>query len=252
MRTLLHGDCLELMKDIPDRSVDMVFCDLPYQTTACRWDVQLPLDELWAHYNRIVKPRCAIVLTACQPFTSLLVASNVKRYKTSWVWRKDKAANFANANRHPLKVTEDVLVFGVDSKSTRYYPQMRTGRAYRTWRKPEQRSDSHLIMLQKGRIRADEYRDQYYPKNVIEIPRVQKGAIHPTEKPVALIEYFLRTYSIPGDLILDNCAGSGSTGIACLNLNRSFIGIEKDDYYFHAAKERIEQAEQQLRLLIAV
>lgn len=229
------GDCLEIMKEIPDGSVDMVMCDLPYGTTACKWDVIIPFVPLWAEYRRVCKKNAAVVLTASQPFTSALVMSNVKDFRYSWVWEKEQGVNFQLAKKQPLKVHEDVCVFGVESPS--YYPQ---GLIPCNIRKSNKGKGGRL-----GHVSSEAFRDSYeqvskgYPKSIFRFGR-ERG-LHPTQKPVALMEYLIRTYTNESDTVLDNCMGSGTTGVACVRSGRNFIGIEKDDTYFGKAKERIEE-----------
>ncbi len=231
---LLHGDCLELMKDIPDKSIDLILADLPYGTTKNRWDTIIPLNKLWKEYNRIIKPNGAIVLFGSQPFTTKLISSNLKNYKYQWYWKKNKPSNHFNAKRQPLRNIEDICVFY--KRQPTYNPQMVkrdvavTGTDYGT---------STTYRATKGG-----YTKTYthkYPVNLLEYSR--DAQLHPTQKPVALLEYLIKTYTNEGETVLDNVMGSGSTGVACLNTNRNFIGIELDDEYFEIAKERIENHE---------
>jgi site-specific DNA-methyltransferase (adenine-specific) len=230
---LLHGDCLELMKDIPDKSIDMILCDLPYGTTACKWDTIIPLEPLWEQYERIIKDNGAIVLTASQPFTSMLVTSKPKWYKHAWVWNKVSCGNPFTAKYAPLKITEDVLVFG--KNTVNYYPIMVKGKMKAKGGKAKSKLFEMDTVSYKN--------DMYYPKNLIEFTNnnnIKKD--HPTQKPVPLFEYLIKTYTNEGETVLDNCMGSGSTGVACVNTNRNFIGIELDDKYFEIAKRRISEA----------
>jgi len=227
-----QGDCLEVMKGIEDKSIDMILCDLPYGTTACKWDTIIPFEPLWEQYKRIIKDNRAIVLTASQPFTSALVMSNIKDFRYCWVWNKKKGGNIMNLKSQPYKVHEDVCVFSI--KQHLYFPIMtdqkeRTGKTY-----------------SKGEANGiDNYGDtriykQKYPKSILEISNAdQRGKKHPTQKPVALFEYLIKTYTNEGDLVLDNCAGSGTTGVACKNTNRNFILIEQDEKYCEVIKERV-------------
>ena len=232
---LIHCDCLEKMRDIPDGSVDMVFADLPYGTTYAKWDSIIPMHFLWPEYERIIKNNGAICLTASQPFTSLLVASKPEWFRCEWIWNKENPTNFANANRQPLKQHEQVLIFG--KLGTVYYPQKVAGKPNHIQGKSTVNlSETRLI---SGRV-EDDLSGMKFPKTIITIPKhSSQCGNHPTEKPVALMEYFIRTYSLEGDTVLDNTMGSGSTGIACVNTKRNFIGIEKDDKYFEIAKSRI-------------
>jgi site-specific DNA-methyltransferase (adenine-specific) len=236
------GDCLELMKNIPDGSVDMVLCDLPYGATACKWDVIIPFEPLWSEYKRIVKSDRALVFTASQPFTSALVMSSslpvAPLFKYSWVWHKNKASGHLNSKTRPLLAHEDILVFSWGKPP--YNPQMTAGhkpgnRAVRRKHSEVYRKQSHT-----------EYGGQTirFPRSVLGIPVVNNdgtgdGRFHPTQKPVALMEYLIKTYTNEGDLVLDNCAGSGTTLVAAKNLNRQFIGIEKEEKYYNICLERI-------------
>jgi site-specific DNA-methyltransferase (adenine-specific) len=227
---LMQGDCLELMKSVPDASVDMVLCDLPYGTTQNKWDSVIPLDLLWAQYKRICKG--AIVLTAGQPFTSLLVTSNLKMFKYVMAWDKTQVTGFLNSKRQPLRRHEDVAVFY--ARQPTYNPQFTQGDAYSINRKHSTESygaQSNNSTVSDGRR---------FPTSVINIPQVRVKDGHPTQKPVALMEYLIRTYTNEGMTVLDNCMGSGTTGVACVNTGRNFIGIEMDVEYFSIAKDRIE------------
>jgi len=229
---LIHGDCLEKMKDIPDQSIDMVLTDPPYGTTACKWDSVIPFEPMWKELKRIIKPKGAILLFGSEPFSSLLRVSNLKQFKYDWIWDKKKGGNIMNLKQQPYKVHELILVFCGGN----YYPIMeeqkpRTGKTYSA-------GEANGI-LNYGDVR--QY-DKKYPKSIIEISNAsQKGKLHPTQKPVALLEYLIKTYTLEGETVLDFTMGSGSTGVACKNLNRNFIGIEKDETYFNIAKKRIEE-----------
>lgn len=231
---MMQGNCLELMQEIPDGSVDMILCDLPYGTTACKWDSVIPFEPLWEQYNRIIKDNGAIVLFGSEPFSTELRHSNLKMYKYDWVWNKKLAGNGILAKKQPLKIHENIMVFN----TTTYHPQMTKGRM----RKKMGLKESELT---GGNSYAFEYmNDEYYPQSIQEfsIANMRKGRLHPTQKPVALLEYLIRTYTNEYDVVLDNCMGSGSTGVACVNTNRRFIGIELEEKYFNIAKERIKQA----------
>ena len=243
MIELLKGDCLELLKAVPDESVNLILCDLPYGTSACPWDSIIPLDELWKHYKRIIKPDGAAVLFASQPFTSQLVSSNYGMYKYSWVWQKDNGTNFLNSHYQPLKITEDICVFSKSASSFSrkgnmvYYPQMSEGKPYKQVNSIERKTNA---VIRSGIVNVvTENKGIRYPVNVLNFKR-DKEKLHPTQKPVALLEYLIKTYTSEGDMVLDNCMGSGSTAIACLNTKRNFIGMEKDDTYFETARNRIE------------
>lgn len=234
MITLMMGDCLELMREIPDGSIDMVLADLPYGTTACKWDTVIPFEPLWAAYRRVCKKNAAIVLTASQPFTSALVMSNPQGFKYEVIWEKDKPSDFALAQRRTMKYHESVLVFswGVET----YNPQMVLGEPNHSvgkgLRKKTNESGANTSMVSN---KTDGWK---HPKSVMRFNREPKP-VHPTQKPVALMEYLIRTYTNAGDTVLDNCMGSGTTGVACVNTVRRFIGIEKDDKYFQIAAGRI-------------
>ncbi len=233
---LLHGDCLKLMFDLPDNSVDMVCCDMPYGTTRNKWDTVFPLEMMWHHYKRVVKKDGAIVLFCAQPFTTVLVQSNIETFKYSWVWDKRNPTGFLNAKKQPLRRTEDICVFYRAPPT--YSPIMEVRGKPRVkggYNKPGG-SDNYGNFDDVKKVS-----NEYYPTNIISISNAAKaGKAHPTQKPVELIEYLIKTYTIEGDTVLDNCMGSGTTGAACKNLNRKFIGIELDDRYFQIAKERIE------------
>ena len=235
MIDLRCGDCLEVMKDIPDKSIDMILCDLPYGTTSCKWDIVIPFDKLWKQYNRIIKDNGVVVLFGKQPFTSKLIISNIKNFKYSLVWVKDNHDNPLMAKKRFLNITEDVCVFY--KKQCKYNPQ---GIIEINKMTKQGRGES---LSQKNK-RKNEYLQTYtnYPKNILKFKRDLPN-IHPTQKPVTLLEYLIKTYTNEGDMVLDNCMGSGSTGVACINTNRNFIGIELDENYFKIAKERIEKVE---------
>jgi len=233
---IIHGDCLKIMPLLPDKSIDMILCDLPYGTTACKWDNIIPFKPLWEQYERIIKDNGAIVLTASQPFTTVLINSNIKRFRYSWVWEKEQGVNFLMAKRQPLKVHEDICVFS--KKQTVYYPQMTEGKPYISGK-----GDSGEVT---GRVKKVQTKNNgtRYPKSVIRFKR--ETGLHPTQKPVALFEYLIKTYTQPGEIVLDNCIGSGTTAIAALNTGRFFIGIEKEEKYVEMARKRIaEHAQQQ-------
>jgi len=244
-----QGDCLEVMKGIEDKSIDMILCDLPYGTTPASWDTHINMFELWMNYERIIKDDGAIVLTSQQPFTSLLISSNIKLYKYNWIWEKDNGTNFLNSKFQPLKITEDICVFGKAATSfvkngltIKYNPQFTEGKPY-TIKSGNQKENSAVVRGGKGgredvggfETVSDGKR---YPKNLIKFCR-DKEKLHPTQKPVALFEYLIKTYTNEGDLVLDNCAGSGTTGVACKNTNRNFILIEQDEKYCEVIKERV-------------
>lgn len=230
----VQADCLEAMRLIPDGSVDMVLCDLPYGTTQNKWDSVIPFEPLWAHYKRICKG--AIVLTAAQPFSSALVMSNIRDLKYEWIWEKESGTGHLNAKKAPLKSHENILVFY--SKQPVYNPQFSAGKPY----KMVSGKGSSNYGDQKETVTESDGRR--YPLTVLRFNR-DKDKVHPTQKPVALMEYLIRTYTNEGETVLDNCAGSFTTGVACLNTNRKFIGIEKDKTYFDigSGRMRVRRAE---------
>ena len=233
---LQQGDCLELMKNIPDGSVDMILCDLPYGTTACKWDNVIPFEPLWEQYNRIIKDNGAICLFGSEPFSSALRMSNIKNFKYDWIWNKKLAGNGILAKKQPLKIHEIVSVFNTSI----YYPQMVKGK-FRSKMTGELKESE----ITGGNTIVSEYKnDLYYPQSIQEfsIANMRKGRLHPTQKPVALLEYLIKTYTNENEIVLDNCMGSGSTGVACVNLKRNFIGIELEEEYFKIAEERINNA----------
>ena len=234
---LLLGDCLEKMKEIPDGSVDMVMCDLPYGTTACKWDSVIPFEPLWEQYRRITKRNAAIVLTASQTFTTALIHSNIKEFRYCWQWVKPYTTGFMNANKMPLRNTEDVCVF------YRELPTYRPQGVKESGKKQVRRKDKDSTIYADMGLQAGEYTQAFtnYPRQTIEFGREGK-TVHPTQKPVALMEYLIRTYTNEGETVLDNCMGSGTTGVASVNTGRRFIGIERDEAYFAIAKKRIEDA----------
>ena len=239
----MQGDCLELMKKIPDGSVDMILCDLPYGTTACKWDSVIPFEPLWEQYKRIIKDNSAIVLTASQPFTSSLGASNINDLRYSWVWIKSRATGHLNAKKMPMKSYEDILVFY--SSQPTYNPQglVYSPRKVKNSKSHSLRGKDNKTSTVSGGIKFEQYDQEYtnYPRQHLEIPS-EGSTVHPTQKPVALMEYLIRTYTNKGETVLDNCMGSGTTGVACINTNRKFIGMEMNDKYFEIAKNRINEA----------
>ena len=234
---LWQGDCLELMKDIPDKTVDMILCDLPYGTTACKWDTIIPFEPLWEQYKRVIRDNGAIVLTASQPFASALIMSNPKWFKYDWIWGKGRGTGFQIVKYKPMVSHESVLVFG-KSRVT-YNPQMRDREKPRT---STNKGTTRQMNISNGKpYKAEKPLTKRYPITEIQFSNNnQSNKIHPTQKPVELMEYLIKTYTNEGETVLDNCMGSGTTGVACKNLNRNFIGIELDETYFNLAKERIE------------
>ena len=234
MIDLKQGDCLELMKDIPDKSIDMILCDLPYGTTACKWDMVIPFDKLWEQYNRIIKDNGAIVLFGSQPFTTDLINSNKKMFKYELIWDKVQGKQPFLARIQPMKSHENIVVFG--KRKLVYNPQMRKGKPYTDRRKGQITKTDHY---QKFERQSYENKDTRYPVSILEFNNPNTKGMHPTQKPVALLEYLIKTYTNEGETVLDNCMGSGSTGVACINTNRNFIGIELDEKYYNIACERI-------------
>lgn len=235
---LIQGDCLEKMKDIPDKSIDMILCDLPYGTTACKWDTIIPFEPLWEQYKRIIKDNGAIVLTASQPFTSALVMSNIKMFKYEWIWGKSKCGSPLAAKYRPMAKHENILVFG--KGVIKYNPEMLEGIPYKRDFTPT-KLNNHKFGI-KGANKTDN-KGTRFPDTVLFFQQKwrRQDQLHPTQKPVALFEYLIKTYTNEGDLVLDNCMGSGTTGVACKNLNRNFIGIELDPEYFKIAEKRINE-----------
>ena len=232
-----QGDCLELMKQINDKSVDMILCDLPYGTTACKWDNVIPFIPLWEQYNRIIKDKGAILLFSQQPFTTDLINSNRKYFRYELIWEKNKAVGFLNANKMPLRCHEVVLVFY--RKLPTYNPQFTQGKSYtskRTIGKP-----TTSIYGQYKPIRTTNNGTRY-PRDVIRINGGDNGRYHPTQKLVLLLEYLIKTYTNKFDTVLDNCSGSGSTGVACMKTNRNFICIEQDEEFVRIARQRVGAA----------
>lgn len=231
---LRQGDCIELMRDIPDGSIDMVLCDLPYGLTRNAWDVKIPFEALWEQYRRITKPNAAIVLHCQQPFTSELIQSNRAWFKYCWIWSKHQVSGFLNANKQPLRNCEEIAVFY--RQQCTYHPQMTKGAMQH--QRSKSRSPNYGAYGDQERIS-----DLRYPTTLLDIPRPRFRGEHPTQKPAALLEYLIRTYTNEGDTVLDNCMGSGSTGVACTKTNRDFVGFELDPKWFEIAKKRIEEEE---------
>lgn len=236
---IILGDCLEIMKDIPDGSVDMLLVDLPYGTTQCKWDSIIDLKQLWKQYNRICKKNAAMVFTAAQPFTSALIMSNPKNFKYTWVWEKSKATGYLNAKKMPMRAHEDICVFY--RKPPVYNPQMTQGEPYNkgSAHRPTDVYGSQVEVLVKNDTGLRYPRTVQYFKTAES--EGKKSVIHPTQKPLKLFEYLINTYTNEGDLVLDNCIGSGTTAAACINTNRDFIGIELEEKYYHRATERIKK-----------
>ncbi len=226
---LIHGDCAKELKKIPDRCVDMVMCDPPYGVTDCDWDTIVPFEPMWEELRRIVKPNGAIVFFTCQPFTTKLIASNLKMFRYCWIWKKNRATGFLSAQSRPLNNYEELAVFS--QQRIRYYPQG----VVHSIKKIKKSSCTEIYTNRKTEFYTT---GTNYPKRVLEFDCVQKN-VHPSQKPVELIEYMIRTYTEENDVVLDFTMGSGSTGVASLNLNRQFIGIELNTEYFEIARNRI-------------
>jgi site-specific DNA-methyltransferase (adenine-specific) len=240
-----NQDCLVGMKLIDDKSVDMILCDLPYGTTICKWDSIISFEFLWKHYERIIKDDGAIVLTASQPFTTKLINSNIKLFKYCWVWNKVAKGDIMNAKNKPLKQHEDICVFSKgttangSNRKMKYFPQGVT----ENLRSPNKQNRTEGAFKGLRPSHKEEYKRQGtgYPSSIITFSNANhKDIIHPTQKPVTLFEYLIKTYTNEGEIVLDNCIGSGTTAIACINTNRNYIGFEKDENYFNMAQDRIK------------
>lgn len=232
---LMHGDCLELLPTIPDQSVDLVLTDPPYAVTDCAWDTIIPFEPMWEQLERVIKPKGVIVMTATQPFTTKLIASNMDMFKYSWVWQKSSATGFLNVKRMPLRKHEDILVFYNNPPT--YNPQMTKGKPYKAKQGTAGDIYKTTCLTTTNNTTGDRY-----PLSIIDINNNKQGGFHPTQKPVKLMEYLINTYTNKGDTVLDFTMGSGSTGVAAANIDRSFIGIELNDDYFKIATDRIKNA----------
>jgi len=245
MIDLRNGNCLEVMKFIPDKSIDAIITDPPYGTTACKWDSVIDFELMWEQLNRIIKTNGAIVLFGSEPFSSALRMSNIKNYKYDWVWEKSKATNFLNAKKQPLRAKENISVFY--KKQPVYNPQMSKGKAYNKGIRKKQSKDDVYGNYNQSEGRSEGAR---YPRDVMYFKTAESEGktFHKTQKPVALMEYLIKTYTNENETVLDFTMGSGSTGVAAKNLNRSFIGIEQDEKYFNIATERINKKQPQKEL----
>ena len=225
------------MRDIPAQSIDFILCDLPYGTTACKWDIIIPFGELWEHYNRVIKDNGAIALFSAQPFTTKLIHSNIKDFRYTWYWKKRNVTGFSYARYQPMRCIEDICVFY--KKHPTYNPQGLIKLEKPQKRKAKKRGDG----VYDSKTLANPYETLYtnYPRHLIEFPK-DANSVHPTQKPVPLLEYLIKTYTNEGETVLDNCMGSGSTGVACMNTNRKFVGFELNNKYFEIAKQRINNA----------
>jgi site-specific DNA-methyltransferase (adenine-specific) len=229
------GDCFDVFEFIPDKSVDMVLCDLPYGVTACHWDVELDLQKLWQEYQRMLKPGGVVVLTATQPFETTLINSNRKWFRYKWVWKKSRAVGFLNANKMPMRILEDILVFA--KGRTRYTPQFQPGAPYISKRKASGKSGSYREVKRCETVNPG----VRYPKDLVEFSNTCEKVIHNTQKPVALFEYLIKTYTDKGDVVLDNTSGSGTTAIAAMNTGRRYICVEKDMANYLVMVDRVRQ-----------
>ena len=243
---LLNGDCLELMQNIPDKSIDMILTDPPYGITACKWDSVIPFSPMWEQLNRIIKDNGAIILFGSEPFSSALRMSNIKNYKYDWIWDKKITTGFLNAKKQPLRRIENIIVFY--KKQCCYYPIMRKG-----VKRVKSAKEYHSLDKIYGTYKATtKINDENYPTSILEFSNADRtGKLHPTQKPVPLLEYLIKTYTLENETVLDFTMGSGSTGVACVNTNREFIGIEIDDKYFSIAKDRIEAAQKEVQNVVA-
>ena len=255
---LLNGDCLELLQNIPDKSIDMILTDPPYGVTTYKWDSVIPFAPMWEQLNRIIKDNGAIVLFGNEPFSSLLRCSNLKNYKYDWIWNKENGGNFAVCKYRPLGQTENISVFG--KNKINYYPIMETAKEEnkRTrYESTSMKNDNTQAMASRKFMPSKNHNENIrYPKNLLTFNnRVGElnnlNRLHPTQKPIALLEYLIKTYTKENEIVLDFTMGSGSTGVACVNTNRDFIGIELDDKYFSIAKDRIEAAQKEVQNVIS-
>jgi len=234
---LMLGDCLERMKEIPDGSVDMILADLPYGTTTCKWDVVIPFEPLWEQYKRIIKTNGAIALFGTQPFSSSLVMSNVEMFRYEWIWEKTLATNFHHVKKQPAKKHEQILIFY--KHQPKYYPHMEIGKPYID--KVRKRTEGYFEGRETQKLSIQNTGTRY-PSTVQKFSNGNNKNAHPTQKPIALLDYLIKTYTNENEVVLDNVMGSGSTGVACMNTGRKFIGIEKDEMYFQIAEKRISFA----------
>ena len=238
----MQGDCLELMKQMPDKSVDMILCDLPYGTTQNKWDIIIPFQSLWGGYDRIIKDNGVIVLFGQSRFSAQLIMSNLRMYRYTLIWEKTKAGGFLNARRMPLQAHEDIIIFY--KKLPTYNPQMEQGEPYIKKAVTDGDGGNYGKFNRVGSVLINE--GERFPRSVIKFSNDNHKSLHPTQKPVPLLEYLIKTYTNEGETILDNCMGSGSTGVACINTGRNFIGMELDENYFEIAQKRIIEAQEKI------
>lgn len=242
---IIHGDCLEVMPGIPNESIDMILCDLPYGTTQCSWDTVIPFEPLWEAYKRVIKPNGAIVLTAIQPFAAALIMSNIQQFRYEWIWRKNKGTNFLDAKKRPLRNHENVLMFS--AKAATYYPVRSEGHEPMHFSASQKQSDCYG---EYGGSLTGAGKTWRYPQTVMDFPminNVSSERSHPTQKPVALFEYLIRTYTNTGEVVLDNCIGGGTTAVAAIRTNRRYMGIELEQKYVDITEERIRRENAQLK-----
>ena len=244
MIDLRLGDCLEVMKEIPDESIDMILCDLPYGTTACKWDTVIPFEPLWKQYKRIIKDDGIIILFGSEPFSSKLRMSNLKMYKYDLVWKKSRPSNFQLAKKQPMKYHENIIVFY--NKQPKYNPIMIEAGIKNKKISKNNKTTNNITGNDINFVSNTS--TKRYPKSILEFNSVcnSHNRYHSTQKPIELLEYLIKTYSNEGETILDNCMGSGSTGVACINTNRNFIGIELDENYYKIACERINNTQEKV------
>ena len=258
MAKLLHGDCLELMKSIPDKSIDMILCDLPYGTTACKWDVVIPFEPLWKEYKRIIKDRGCIALFGSEPFSSHLRMSNIKKFKYDLIWKKNFSGGFATANKRPMSFHENISIFYktqpiYNSQKIPYRDSVK--KRFKDGEKVKAGKGTNIVYggLNYNGNSEIKLREGKHPESILEfnvVPNCNGIRQHPTQKPVDLLSWLILAYTLENGTVLDNCMGSGSTGVACVNTNRNFIGIEKDDKYFEIAKNRITEAQEKKKELL--
>lgn len=246
LNKIYHGDCLELMPQLATGSIDMILCDLPYGTTQCKWDTIIPFDKLWEQYERVIKPNGAIVLTASNPFTAALIMSNPKLFRYEWIWEKQKATRFLDVKKRPLQAHENIVVFYKQHPT--YNPQKVQGKPFdKGYRRTNaDKTQAEIYGTFKGARIVNES-GMRFPRTVLKFNTAEgDGKFHPTQKPVALFEYFIKTYTNEGDVVLDNCVGGGTTPVACDNTNRKWIAMEKEKKYFDVSVSRIEKHKHKL------
>lgn len=248
MFNLYKGDCLEYMSMFPDKSIDFILTDPPYGITNCKWDSIIPFDSMWEQVNRVIKPNGAIAIFGSEPFSSNLRISNIKNFKYDWIWEKTKGGNFIQAKNMPIKIHEIISIFsngvvihkGQSNKRMIYYPQG-VEQINETWSRPNLSKSEHGY-IRPSHKKERVIKERGFPKSIIKIGSVHNSPFHPTQKPVPLLEYLINTYTIENETVLDFTMGSGSTGVACANINRKFIGIELNEKYFSIAEKRIQES----------